>query len=132
MKIEINKIKNLHLSLFILLVIGIFISSCKNSAIEKVPDDIITPKEMEAILWDNVNAEVLFYNYAKDNLSKSDTLELVRLQRMILEHHHIDKKKYDKSYEFYLANPDLMVGVIDSILNNKHILLFGDTTKMLD
>ena len=132
MKIEIIKIKWLHLFWVILLVIGMFIPSCKNGAIKKVPDDIISPKEMEAILWDNVNSEVLFSNYAKDKLTKSDTLELLRLQGMILEHHHVDKKKYDKSYEFYLANPDLMVGVIDSILNNKHILLFGDTTKMLD
>ena len=132
MKIEIIKINWLHLCLVILLVIGVFVSSCKNGAIEKVPDDIISPKEMEAILWDNVNAEVLFSNHTKNSMSKNDTLELARLQGVILGHHHIDKKKYDKSYAFYVANPDLMVGIIDSILNNKHILMFGDTSNRLD
>ena len=132
MKVEFIKMKYLHLCLVILLVIVLFVSSCKNGAIEKVPNGIISPKEMEAILWDNVNAEVLFSNHTKNSMSKNDTLELAKLQGVILKQHHIDKNKYDKSYEFYLANPDFMVGVIDSILNNKRILMFGDTTNRLD
>jgi len=74
----------------------------------------------------------LFSNHTKNSMSKNDTVELAKLQGVILKQHHIDKNKYDKSYAFYVANPDLMVGIIDSILNNKHILMFGDTTNRLD
>lgn len=113
----IHKIKS-RISFIIMpftLVMGLICSlnSCSNN--NNTPKDILSFDKMKLVLWDDTKAQV----YAKEILSRdtmiNDTIWYAAMKEKILQHHHITKEQYEKSYRYYSLHPDLFIRLTDSI-----------------
>jgi Domain of unknown function (DUF4296) len=91
----------------------IVLLSCTNS---KVPYNIIQPKEMEEILWEQMKADAFAKEYQNKNIAADVENQNIIIQQKIFEKYGVDKKKFYKSYQFYLAHEDILKNVLDSII----------------
>jgi hypothetical protein len=113
----IHKIKSRLLSIIIpfTLLMGLICNlySCSNN--NNIPKDIVSFDKMKLVLWDDTKAQV----YAKEILSRdslvNDTLWYRAMKEKILQHHHISKEQYEKSYRYYSMHPELFIRLTDSI-----------------
>jgi hypothetical protein len=90
------------------------IFGCTNT--NKVPEDILSKKKMEVVLWDIIQAErfnVLFQ--FKDSASKNILLERFKLYEQVFALHKVSKDDFVKSYKYYLSRPDMAKVIFDSI-----------------
>ena len=96
------------------LLLVVFLSSCRQNA--KKYDDIIPPAKMEPILLDYINAEAYAKELCRMDSSKNDTLESIKLQNQVFKKYKITRPFFYKSFDYYNNNPELMVGLLDSII----------------
>ena len=117
--------------LFFLIVVFSTLSCTRNNSI---PQGIIQPEKMEVILWDCLKADAYCSELLKKESLINDTLENVRLKKIIFKKHQITNKDFNKSYSYYRAHPDLMVVVIDSIIaqQNRDKVKAVDKRKQFD
>lgn len=101
----------LHL-LFLLLVF--FAGSCTNSP--KVPDDILPPSQMQAVLWDMFRAGnfVSSFQLAADSTLTREK-EQIKWFNRVLQVHQIGEKQFKKSMEYYKRHPELLSVMMDSL-----------------
>lgn len=99
---------------FWLPVLFIFISCGDKNG---MPEGILKPEKMQAILWDVIRADAFTTQFIKKDSSKNDVAENLKLQQEIFLIHHISKDQFYKSYEYYKANGNLMKEMIDSMIN---------------
>jgi hypothetical protein len=97
----------------ILLLLILFLS-CKQKSSKS--DGVIPPKKMESILLDYINAEAYAKELCKMDSSKNDTIESVRLQTLVFKKHKITRSVFYKNFDYYNNHPDLMMGILDSII----------------
>lgn len=81
---------------------------------EKVPDDLIQPDQMQAILLDVHLAKGAKMNgLLPGNLAEHpDSLLLT-----ISDAHHTDTTTFKKSYAYYTNNPSLFSDIYDNVIN---------------
>lgn len=97
----------------ILFVAFIFLfSSCINN---KIPDDVLPTKKMEAVFWDMLRADEL-----ADTQVQKDTIKNVfgqyKLQyNKVFAHHKVTKEQFQKSLKYYEAHPNLLRPIFDSL-----------------
>ena len=87
---------------------------CTNTT--KVPDDILSKRKMEGILWDMIQAErfnALFQ--IKDSASTNIELEKFKLYEQVFAIHKTSKDDFIKSYKYYLSRPDMAKVILDSM-----------------
>ena len=97
-----------------IILLTIFLTGCTNTT--KVPDDIISKRKMEVILWDMIQAErfnALFQ--IKDSASKNIELEKFKLYDQVFAMHKTSKDDFIKSYKYYLSRPDMAKVILDSM-----------------
>ena len=70
---------------------------------------------MELVLWDYIRADAYAGNIIKTQPGKNDTAENIRLQQLIFSKYNITREQFYKSYEYYVAHPEMMTSVLDSI-----------------
>ncbi len=99
-------------TLFFILFSSVLVS-CEDK--NKVPDEIIQPKEMQNILWDVIRAQVLSNEIALKDSTINVITETKVLTQKALEIHHIASPLFDKSYLWYTNHPDLMRDLFDSL-----------------
>lgn len=95
------------------------------AACSKVPDGILSEKEMQGVLRDMLLAEAMVnVDY---NAYKSDTMKLA-LYESVFRKHDITKAVYDSSLVWYGRNLDVYMKVYDRVLAdlNKQINNLGD------
>lgn len=97
----------------ILLLLILFLS-CKQKSSKS--DGVIPPKKMESILLDYINAEAYAKELCRMDSSKNDTIESVRLQTLVFKKHKITRSVFYKNFDYYNNHPDLMMGILDSII----------------
>lgn len=117
--------KKIIFGLAILLVV-----SCSSKTI--VPDDMIQPKKMQAILMDVLIVDAV--NTEKTSLDTS--IKLVDLNSSSLSHilktHKVSSKDFSRSYNFYLSHPDVLKTVADSlaaIVTRRSTASYADTSN---
>lgn len=103
---------------FFVVVSGALIVSCVNK--NKVPSEIIQPKEMQSILWDVIKAESLSAEFARKDSSINEVAETKLLTAKVFEVHKIDSSEFNKSYNWYTSHPDILKSVIDSLNSQNH------------
>ena len=93
----------------------IFIS-CKKK--DKIPENILAPKKMQAVLWDIMRADKFLTDFVlnKDTLLDKKS-ESIKLYQQVLSIHNIDKEKFKKSFIYYQAHPLFLKEIMDSISN---------------
>ncbi|HVF82317.1 MAG TPA: DUF4296 domain-containing protein [Flavisolibacter sp.] len=97
----------------ILALLSFFVLSCAQGT--SVPEEILPPPKMEAVLYDVISADELAdFSVMRDStyrvLSKRTSL-----YDSIFSFHSIDKESFKKSLQFYQGRPDLLKKIFDSL-----------------
>jgi hypothetical protein len=91
-----------------------FVGACNPS--NKVPNGILPPKKMEAVLWDLLRSGNLVNNFI---LSKDSSLdknqEHIKWINRVLTFHRVSEAEFKKSFAYYQQHPELMSVIMDSI-----------------
>jgi hypothetical protein len=101
----------------ILFFILFFLLSCNN----KLPKGILEEKKMEKVLWDILKVDTYSKTYIAKDSTKNAAIENAKMQQQIFDLHKITKDQFYKSYNYYLANGDLIKPLLDSIANKANI-----------
>lgn len=83
---------------------------------EKVPEDILPPPKMQAILWDMFRAGnfVTSFQLAADSTLNREQEQIKWFSR-VLRVHQVKEKEFKKSMEYYKRRPDLLSVIMDSL-----------------
>jgi hypothetical protein len=98
--------------LFLVACCGLVIS-CSNK--NKVPSEIIQPKQMQKILWDILRAEALSSEYARRDSTINEVAELKILTGKVFQIHKITSSTFDESYKWYTGHQDVLKVLFDSL-----------------
>lgn len=86
--------------------------SCSNI---KVPPDIISPDQIQPIIFDLLKADEYLNNFIlKDTLLKRDQ-EAIKLYDQVFQLHKTNATEFYKSYKYYQAHPDRNKMLMDSL-----------------
>jgi hypothetical protein len=90
-----------------------FVACTRSSA---VPDDILPQKQMQAVMWDMMRADLFLTNYVfvKDT-SLNKIQESQKMYQQVFSFHHISKEEFQKSFDYYQSHPKLMKDIMDSL-----------------
>ena len=81
----------------------------------KVPAEIIQPKEMQNILWDVIRAQALSGEMARKDSTINEVTETRMLTQKIFEIHNITSPAFEQSYSWYTSHPEMMHIIFDSM-----------------
>ena len=99
----------------IILLAGLaLVGSCTNK--DKMPDGILKPEKMQAVLWDVIKADVFTTDYIKKDTAKNAAAENLKLQQQIFAIHKISKTDFDNSYDYYKSNTEVFKKIVDSMI----------------
>jgi len=97
-----------------LLSVLFFFARCGNS--DNIPGDIIPKDSMAVILWDIIQADQFSNQYMiRDSARINVKAETMGLYQEIFRIHHTTKEEFQKSYQYYLAHPDITKLMFDSL-----------------
>ena len=107
--------------LVILFCLVLCFSSCSSDA---VPDNVIAPKKMEAVLWDVILADEVADYYVQKDSSLKALDKHIELYQKLFAIHKITKEQFRNSLHYYEKRPDLLKPVFDSLQkrSEKHTL----------
>lgn len=98
---------------FFFLVISLCLFSCSSN--DGAPSGIIGRSKMETILWQLMQVDEFTANaFARDTLH-SMTTERIRRYKRVFELNQTNKDQFEKSYNYYMAHPDISKVMFDSI-----------------
>ncbi len=118
--------------LLLLFWISLFAGSCSDK--KKIPNGVLPPEKMQAVLTDILIADAL----NSERIVKDSTLKWPNENASgflkVFQLHHTTKNEFNRSYNFYLKRPDLFKVITDSVssvINRKNLALttFTDTIK---
>ena len=99
----------------ILLQVCILLIALSCSDNKKIPDHILKPEKMEAVLADVMMADAL----NQERIIRDSLLYLskenVSYFKKIFQLHAVTKEEFEKSIQFYTKRPDLLRAIIDSV-----------------
>jgi len=112
----------------LLIVLSIlFFISCSPKV--EVPEDILRQEEMKAVMWDVMRAQYLANQVARTDSLTNVSAETKVLTGKVFEIHKISAKDFEKSYSWYLKNPQLMSVIFDSLLVQKQREAYGENER---
>jgi hypothetical protein len=98
----------------------------------KTPSGIIKPVKMQAVLKDLFLADAVnMERINKDTALRINTENRAYYER-IFQLHKISQKEFEKSYAYYLAHPDQLKKIADSLMtdvNRMSTEVYSDTSK---
>lgn len=89
------------------------------SAKENAPSNVLSGSEMKSVLWDMMRAQVLAQHNARQDSTINLNAETSALTEKVFKFHKITSKKFDRSYDWYTAHPDIMQVIFDSLYTQK-------------
>jgi hypothetical protein len=118
----------------IILLAGLaIVGSCTRK--EKIPEGILKPDKMQAVLWDVIKADVFTTDFIKKDTAKNAVAENLKLQQQIFGIHKISKADFYNSYDYYKSHTVVFKSIVDSMIaqaERKRILNTKSfNTKML-
>ena len=120
--------------LFIFTACVILLAGCASDS-DNIPKDIIAKDKMGKIFWDMIQADQFSTQYLTKDTAKSKTkLETMKLYEEIFRIHHITRDEFKKSFQFYVAHPDITKSMFDSLsalANRQRVEMFRTQTKPL-
>lgn len=91
----------------------IFIS-CGNK--NKIPEGILKPDVMQAVLWDVIKADAFTAEIIRKDSAKKTADVNLKLQEEVFTIHKITRKIFYKSYDYYKENPGKLKVIMDSMI----------------
>jgi len=102
-----------HIFCFFLVVL----ISCNSQ--DKIPAEIIQPKEMKSILWDVMRAQTLANEIARKDSSVNAAVETKVLSKKAFQIHKTDSANFNTSYNWYVKHPNVLKVIFDSLYAQK-------------
>lgn len=82
---------------------------------KKVPEGIIPPEQMETIMWQMMQTDEFTSDaFARDSTKNLHT-ERIKRYRQVFQLNGTTKEAFAKSYDYYMAHPDLTKTMFDSL-----------------
>lgn len=91
-----------------------FLTSCGGH--DEIPEGILKPEKMQAVLWDVLKAEAFTSEFIKKDSAKDAVAENFKLQQEVFAIHKISKTDFYDSYDFYKSNTRMFKVILDSII----------------
>lgn len=93
---------------------GILLFSCGNK--NKVPNNVLPPKKMEAVLWDMLRAGEFINGFviAKDT-GANRLSQTTAIYDAVYRIHAINQKQFNESFAWYQQHPAMMKTIMDSL-----------------
>ena len=105
----------MRLLVFAILLFSFFACTKKGA----VPEGILPPERMQLIFWDYVRADVYTRDYLRKDSALNDTAANLSLQNRIFRHYGISREKFYDSYDYYVAHPEMMTVMLDSMIRRQ-------------
>lgn len=99
-------------NIFFLAILFLFVSCLEKN---KVPSEIIRPKEMQSILWDVIRAQTLSSQLVRKDSAINQIAETKALTQKVFQIHNIKASDFERSYAWYTNHPDIIKVIFDSI-----------------
>jgi hypothetical protein len=100
----------------VFMILMALFGSCSKS---KVPKDLLNPDKMQAVYWDYLKADLFVNEFVRKDSTKNLELESARLQNQVFQLHKTTRKQFYSSYDYYMHHPDLMKGLLDSMISKQ-------------
>ena len=71
-------------------------------------------------MWDYLKASAYSSKVIKKDTTKNDSIENVKIQKVIFDHYGVTKTQFYNSYQYYISNPKLMTPILDSITSKQN------------
>ncbi len=84
----------------------VLFASCENK--DKIPEGILKPDKMQAVLWDVIKADAFTSEFIKNDTKKDPAEENLKLQQQIFAIHKITKVDFYNSYDYYKSDNTLL------------------------
>jgi hypothetical protein len=96
----------------VILLCFVVLSCAENSSL---PEEILPPPKMEAVLYDVISADELAdYSGIRDSTYRALS-KRTSLYDSVFQFHSTNKESFKKSLEFYQGRPDLLKVILDSL-----------------
>ena len=89
--------------------------SCGNN--DELPEAILKPEKMQAVLWDILKAEAYTAEMLKKDSSKNAIEENRKLQQQVFAIHKVTSDQFYKSYDHYKNDPASFKVMLDSMIS---------------
>ena len=96
---------------------SVLLFSCYS--VDKIPKNIIKPKEMKGILWDVMRAQTLAQQTSMKDSTITVVGETALLSKKIFQIHGTDSAKFVESYNWYVKHPETLKLIFDSLYTQK-------------
>lgn len=80
-----------------------------------LPNGILKREQMQAVLWDFIQADAFTSAYIKRDSANKPLFETIKLQKQIFALHHITREDFNTSYAYYKEHPAIMLTMLDSM-----------------
>lgn len=97
---------------FLLLALTILASCSDRSA---RPSGILPEEKMQTVLWQMIQADEYVNSYFTRDSAKTITTEHLKRYQQIFDLNNITKEQFQKSYHYYVARPDLLKPIFDTM-----------------
>jgi hypothetical protein len=98
--------------LILFLSFGVILFSCKTDP-EKLPGNILQPRQMQEVLWDMIRADLFVRDYVTPDSVKKE--KSISIYQQILDIHHTNKEQFKESFAYYRAHPGSFKPILDSL-----------------
>lgn len=99
--------------IWVLLMILAMAAGCSEK--DRIPSGVLSRQKMEDVLWDMIQADQYSSYLAKDSAHIDLKEERLRLYEQVFLLHGISHEQFRKSYDYYMAHPDLTQTIFDSL-----------------
>ena len=89
-----------------------FLLSCGD---RKVPSGIIPPEQMQTIVWQLMQTDEFTAATIATDTSKNIDTERIKRYRQVFQLNNTSKEDFEKSYNYYMAHPDISKTMFDSL-----------------
>lgn len=96
----------------VLVILGL-ITGCSDK--KHIPSGVLPREKMEDVLWDMIQADQYSSFLTKDSTRIDIKLERLRLYDQVFRLHGVSRDQFRKSYDYYMAHPDLTQALLDSL-----------------
>lgn len=96
-----------------LFIIGMTAGGCADKG--RIPSGILSREKMEDVLWDMIQADQYATLMTKDSAHTDLKLERLRLYQQVFLLHGVSRAEFQKSYNYYMAHPELTQTLFDSL-----------------
>jgi hypothetical protein len=97
----------------VLLIIAGMAAGCTDK--DRIPSSVLSREKMRDVLWDMIVADQYSSFLTRDSAHIHFKEERLRLYEQVFVLHGVSRDQFRKSYDYYLAHPDLEQALFDSL-----------------